>query len=1059
MTKEIIGYKGGKGGGSSASAPVESPDSLRSRQYARIIDLICEGEIEGLATGDAQSIYYNQTPLMNSDGSYNFSGVTVVTREGTQGQTYIEGFPSVESETAVNVQVTQSTPVVRTITDETVDKARITISIPQLYYTNTANGNTSGTSVEFKIEVQPDGGSYVEVASQVITGKTTTTYQRSILVPLDGDAPWNVRVTRITADSTSSYLQNDIYWASYTEITDAKLSYPNSALVATVIDSQQFDSIPVRGYDMKLLRIKIPSNYDPVARTYTGSWDGTFTIAWSDNPAWVFYDMITNDRYGLGAFIDETQVDKWSLYQIAQYCDGTVPDGFGGFEPRFTCNLYIQEQREAFQVLQDLASVFRGMIYMGGGLVVPTQDSPSDPVGLFSAANVVDGRFSYSGSSLKTRHTVALVYWNDPDDFYISKPEYVEDTDGIERYGIISTSITAFGCTSRGQAHRIGKWLLYSEANETETVSFKAGLDALLVRPGQLIQVQDKNRAGVRRSGRVVSATTTSVEIDRAFTIIVGQTYTMSVMMPDLTVATALISTVIGNTVTLQSALPDTPQVNAIWAISSDSLNLQTFRVITIINGQDGTVEITGLSYNESKYDFVENDVILTDNPISVINEPPDPPQNVTVTEALYQEASVVKTTVTISWSHVERAANYVLNYRIDDGNNIQITGLTTPVYEILDAIPGIYTVSITAISVNGKRSQPGGVTQEVYGKTAPPGNVGNFSMVGVSNGVAQLAWDQSVDLDVLIGGFVRIRHSPDTVSASWANAVDIGPALPGTATTASVPHIDGTYLAKFVDSSDNTSETANSVITKTASLITMNVVDTIDESTFTGTLTDCVFPGPLGGLSLDYAMDGSVLPEGTYDFAADYDLGAVYISRLTASITVEGFDDLDDIDSRLDPIDSWDFFDGDQVDDVNATLYVRTTNDDPGGTPTWSSWRPFFVGQYEARAFQFQLKVTSGNTTHNISVTGLTVTIDMPDRVESEDNISSGTSAYAVTFPHAFWATPSIGITADNMGTGDYYTITSKSESGFTVEFKNSAGTTVSRTFDYMAKGYGYQV
>jgi predicted phage tail protein len=1076
----IRGAKGGgKGGGGSGGStpPTEERDSLRSRQYARIIDLISEGEIEGFATGDLQSVYYDRTPLKNSDGSYNFTGVTVESRNGTQSQSYISGFPSVESEIPVNVQMFENIGVVRTITAAEADAVRVTVSIPALVRTDTQSGNVEGAELSYSIQLQSNGGGFTEVYRESIKGKTTTKYQRSYVVPLTGSPPWDVRLVRMTDDSNSQYLQNQTFWESYTTIVNSKLRYPNSALVATTIDSKQFSSIPVRSYDMKLLRTQIPSNATvrpDGSLTYSGTWNGTFQIAWHANPAWVFWDMMTNERYGLGNFVDVDQIDKWSLYQIGQYCDELVPDGFGGFEPRFLCNIYFQQQAEAFKVIQDLASVFRGLVYWASGQITATQDAPADVSALYTCANVVDGQFTYSGSSLKTRHTVALVNWNDPDDFYTLKPEYVEDRAGIERYGIIPTSIVAVGCTSRGQAHRVGKWLLYSEGNETETVSFRAGLDGILVRPGEIIAVQDKNRAGSRRGGRITTATQSSVTVDNPFIPTVGMTYTLSVMLPDGTVGTSVVVNVAGNTLNLATPLPIAPQANAIWMVSSADLATQLFRVVAVIDAGDGTIEITGLKHNPEKFDFVEDGLFLTENPISILNNPPNAPQNVQISESLYQSGSTVSAVVNISWDQVERADSYILVYQVDSNNPVIIDNVRTQNYDIWDAIPGLYNVSVVAVSINKKRSQSSAVTRVIFGKTAPPIDVQNFSLVGVTGGVAQLVWDQATDLDVQIGGYVRIRHTPDTTTPTWSNAVDIGPALPGGATTASVPHIDGTYLAKFVDSSGNSSVNASQVITRTASLIAMNVVTTINESTFAGTKTNTVYPGPFGGLSIGrtglfdeiadldsvFLLDsyGPIASSGEYLFASTFDLGGVYVSRLTAAITAQAYDDSATFDERLESIDDWGAFDGNVVDDVNAALFVRTTNDNPSGSPVWGSWRPFFVGQYEARAYQFKLLLTSANVGHNINVSQLVVTVDMPDRVESQRNITSGTGTLAVTFPVAFRVTPSIGITANNMATGDYYTITGASATGFSIQFRNSAGTGVSRVFDYIAKGYGYQ-
>jgi predicted phage tail protein len=665
MSKLIKGAGGGgKAGGGSARTPVESPDSLRSIQYARVLDLVAEGEIGGLVNG-LKSIYLDDTPLQNPNGTFNFTGVSVFARNGTQSQSHIPAFAGSEAELPVSTQVTKAVPVTRSISNINNTAARVTLSIPQLTLQNLTNGDLGGTSVEIAIDVQNNGGGFVAQAlrklyqssllsitpsgaisaavstkyqvvvawagqnvkapqtctyqlqyravgsgtwlvsqshtfqggafstggladyalgsvtanypsgsktfdltlaendyefrvvktsgsvqnppaffnvpaapsvglayggsvsiiggsvyapayTDVITGKTSSRYQRSYRIELPEGGPWDIRVRRITDDSVASNLQNDTYFDSITEIIDAKLTYPNSALVGLSIDAKQFNSIPTRGYEIYGLLIKVPSNYDPLTRAYTGTWDGTFTTAWSDNPAWVFYDMVTNARYGLGEFVSEDQVDKWGLYTIAQYCDVMVEDGFGGIEPRFTCNLYLQTREEAYRVVANLASIFRAVTFWGGGEVRVSQDAPQDVEQLFTKANVIEGQFSYSGSSGSVRHSVVLVSWNDPQDAYRQKIEYVDDDVAIARYGVIQTEIVALGCTSRGQAARVGRWLIYSEQNETETVTFRAGMDSVYVSAGSVITTQDPNRAGLRMGGRILPNSMILSTIDMA---------------------------------------------------------------------------------------------------------------------------------------------------------------------------------------------------------------------------------------------------------------------------------------------------------------------------------------------------------------------------------------------------------------------------------------------------------------------------------------------------------------------------------------------------------------
>lgn len=1253
----IKGAKGGGkgGGGGSARVAREAADSLRSKAFARIIDLICEGEIEGLVTGDLKSVYLDETKVQNADGSYNFTGIEAAFRNGTQNQTYIPGFESVEDEKSVGLEVKNSNPVIHTVSDLTIDALRVTIGLPQLTSQNTSNGDINGTSVEIAIDVKPNGGSYEEVISDVIKGKTTTRYQRSYRIDLDSTGPWDIRIRRITADSTKVALQNSTFWDSLTEITNAKLAYPNSALVASVIDAEQFSNIPKRGYDMKLLRTKIPSNAsvnENGSLTYSGSWDGTFQIAWHANPAWVFYDMLASNRYGLGEYISEDQIDKWTLYSIGRYCDEAVPDGFGGFEPRFTCNIYLQKQESAYKVLQDLASVFRGMIFWSSGLIVPTQDSPATAAMIYTKANIIDGKFTRSGTSLDTRHSVALVTWNDPADFYSQKVEYVEDAAAIERYGIKETQVIAVGCTSRGQAHRVGRWLLYSEANDTELISFSVGMDSLYVRPGQVMAIQDADRAAAREGGRVISATTTEVTVDSAFTPDVLGTYTLMVMLPDGTIGQSEIININGAVLTLASALSTAPAAGAVWAVTSNVLALEEFRVVGITDLNDGTFEISGLVYNELKYAAVEENIILTPVPTSLINTPPNPVTGITANDTLYDKTGSVAVRITVGWQAPARATSYIFSYRHEDGAIVTINGILEPIFEIENAQEGQYTFYITAVSAIGKRSTVATYTYTAVGKTAVPEDVQNFSLVSIGDGVANLTLSKSVDLDVLIGGYLRVRWSPLTNGVTWTDAVDIGPALPGHTTNFSVPHVSGTFLAKFVDSSGNQSDTASAVTTNIAVLLNSEQVTVIDESpSYSGTRTSIVTDSVLGGLKLSSSQNidditalidtwGSIDYEGGIALSGEYlydevvDFGAVYNCTVRHTLTASGFDAVNLIDSRLDLIDDWGKIDGDNVDHTNAQILVSTTQQDrftdqennladtdisgyadtrgvitenfttaPDGTltgavfiedtatgqhyarpehtgldlsaeytysiylkrlgarhvrllvrdndatanyiwvnvnlgdgtiinqlaagnasissinveaapnewyrvivtgvvnsaggttaqtylyslelnenisftgdgasgfyfygieilagdtaysPTWADYIPFFVAQLQARALRFKLALTTEQLTHNIVATDIGVTVDIPDRIEESHGISSTTSAKNITFQKAFYGVPGIAINANNMDSGDYYTITNESATGFTIQFFNSAASGVDRNFTYLAKGQG---
>lgn len=983
------GGKGG-GGGDAQRAPVEAPDSLRSIQYARVLDLVAEGEISGLVAG-AQSVYLDNTPLQNADGTYNFSGVTLDSTVGTQAQSYLPGFPSVESETAVNVEVSNAVSVTRQITNVNSDKVRVTISIPQLTSQNSTTGDLSGTSVAIAIDLQANGGGYVEQLTDTIAGKTTTRYQRSYEIELAGTAPWDIRVRRTTADSASVSLVNKTYWSSYTEIIDSKLTYPNSALVGIELDASQFNAVPVRGYDMKGALIQVPANYNPVTRVYTGVWDGTFTTAWSDNPAWCYYDLLTHDRYGLGAYIDAASVDKWVLYEIGQYCDELVDDGFGGEEPRFTCNLYLQTRDEAYKVLANIASIFRGMAYWGAGSITAVADMPADPAALYTAANVIGGQFSYQGSAKNTRHTVALVAWNDPDDAYRQKIEYVEDITGIDRYGIVETEIVAFGCTSRGQAHRMGRWLLYSERLETETVTFSVGLDGIFSPPGAVIQTQDPMRSGVRFGGRVVSATTLAVTIDSAVTIESGKTYTLSAVLPDGTVQDRPVTNAAGSAtiITLGAAFDTAPQAQAIWVLASSTLALETWRVLAVSEVDKAQFQITALKHNVNKFDAVENNLVLEPAQTTTLTSQPAAPSGLALSESLFEVGpGIVSSRAVLSW--IGTTGRYAVAYRSSVGNWVNLPETISQTIDIDGLEAGIYTFTVQQLNALGLRSSPATLVATLYGKTADPADVTGFSVIKVS-GIGKAQWAAASDLDVTVGGALVVRHNPDTSGVTWNNTF-IVEEFPGGQVEGDVPLMTGTYMAKFRDSTGHWSQNAVSFVL-TEGMITgfTTVATSTQHSAFTGSKTNVALVG--SSIQLDSAtliddmatsiddwpfLDslGGVSATGSYAFDTYLDMTTSATRRFEADIRVAQFDTGDLIDSRTDDIDDWDDIDGSTVNDCDVTLYAAITDDNPAGSPTWGPWVPFLVTDFTCRAAKFKLDFISAQATHNISVDQLKVDV-----------------------------------------------------------------------------------
>lgn len=732
---------GGKGGGN-ARTPVETPDSLHSMAVARIIDLVSEGEIRGLVAGN-QSIYLNQVPIQNPDGGLNFAGVSVDTRSGTQDQDYIPGFPSVENEISVNVELRSDQPVVRTVSGSDLSAVRIRLAVPALQEVDSENADRKGYSISYAVDLSVDGGAYSTVLNDAITGKTTTQYERSRRIDLPAGSQWQIRIRRLTPNQNNSLISDTVNVLSMTEIIDVKLRYPNSALCAVQVDASQFQNIPSRSYRVWGRIIRVPSNYDPIGRSYSGVWDGTFKSAWTNNPAWVFFDIVTNDRFGLGNRIPLDWVDKWRLYQIAQYCDQLVSDGMGGQEPRFTCSLYLQSRADAYKVLQDMAGMFRGISFYAAGQVMASADMPKDPGPTYSQANVIDGRFHYEGSGRKARHTVALVSWTDPDDFGRQKVEVVQHLDAIARYGVNQTEVTAIGCHSRAQAQRVGNHILYTESLETETVSFSVGLDALNCMPGDVIQVADPNRAGRRNAGRIRSAGASSLTLDQVpETMAVGDT--LRATLPNGRTEGRTINSVNAATgvVTVSAPWSSLPVAQSVWATESSDLVLQLFRVIAITEGEGLTYNISALKHVPGKYAAIDDGTRLELPPISII--PPSvqpPPTNVALSSHVVIEQGIATPTLTIQWTAAAKAIAYDVEWRRDDLNWVRAGRVAATGIDIPGIYAGQYLARVRAVNALNAVSLPAmSALTTIAGKTDPPPAVTSLTTTSIVFGI-QLAW------------------------------------------------------------------------------------------------------------------------------------------------------------------------------------------------------------------------------------------------------------------------------------------------------------------------------
>ncbi|WP_409264917.1 phage tail protein [Pseudomonas sp. KCJK9000] len=734
----ILGSKGE----SKPHTPVETPDSLINLSYANILDGISEGPIVGLVNG-AQSIYLDRTPLANSDGSMNFTGVTWEQRTGEHDQDHIAGFPAVESQHSVGVELKFSQPWVQAFSNLELSAVRIQLAVGALVVTE-QDGDRVGYKVAYEIDLSTDDSDYQVVQQGAFDGKTTTGYQRSIRIDLPkAERGWRLRVRRTTPDSTTSNIQATTSVGTYTEIIDAKLQYPYTALCGLKIDASQFSAVPERAYRIRGRIIQVPSNYDPAGRTYSGTWDGTFKLAWTDCPPWIWRDIVLNDRYGLGRFIDANQVDKWGLYQIAQYCDALVSDGKGGQEPRFTCNVYLQSRADALTVLQDLASVFRGMSYYAGSEVACAADMPGDPVYTYTNANVIDGKFNRPGSSGSTRFSVAKVAWSDRDNFGNQRVEYVQDQKSLVRYGVRETEVTAFGCVSQGQAQRAGQYILLTNRLETGTITFSVGLDGTICRPGDVVRVADEHYAGMPLAGRIKAATATTATLDNDITATAGDT--LVVILPKGVAETRVIRSISGRVVTVTEPFSAVPVKESVYTIETAELVAETYRVLTVNEnfGDDKLqYDIVAVARDDSKFDAIDNGAQIVIPPTSVLPAAVQaPPTNVELStfDTLNQGINVA--TMRITWDAPRGAQSYRVWWKRNNGDWIY-TGVTyTAALEVRGIYTGTYTARVAAVGVSGNSSiwalsEP----TTLSGKTGEPPAITSLSTESLLFGI-KITW------------------------------------------------------------------------------------------------------------------------------------------------------------------------------------------------------------------------------------------------------------------------------------------------------------------------------
>ena len=1023
--KRII--RGSKGGSPPPPKPTREPDTLHSRQYATFLDLISEGEIEGFATASKEGrtkgttaynnaalkdVFLNDTPVIRAsadstdigDGDRNFQNVTFNPRFGAGSQTAIPNIDSSVSTTSVGVEVTKAIPVTRQITNTNIDKVRVSITFPQLQKA-TDNGDLLGSEVQLEIAVQYNSGGFTTVITDTIKGRSGDAYQRDYGVELTGAFPVDIRVSRVTDDATDTNLQDTFQWTSFGELIEESRTYNNSAYAALRLDSMQFSSIPDRKFRIRGIKVRVPgaganSSGTPTVVTSQAVADslglgkvssfgfihypdgyifnGVMSAAtWCSDPAMVLLDLLTTSRYGFGDHITDASLDLFSFVTASKFASTLVDDGLGdnSKEPRFSCNVNIQNSKEAFELINELAGVMRCMPIWSAGSITITQDKPRDPSYLFNLSNVTEEGFSYSGSSLKTRHSVISVSYFNMDSQEIDF-EVHEDTALIAKIGTVVKKVKAFGCTSRGQAKRLAKAIVFAENNESEVVAFSTSIDSgAVVRPGAIIEIQDPVRAGVRRGGRLKSAASTTVVTidDTAATDLAVDAdgnptgdAKISIIMPDGTMEVGDISAVSGATITVNSVVknnPDgtqttqstfsaVPNGNTAFLISNTTTQSQLFRVITV-EEQDGiNYAITALSYVEGKYAFIEDGEALPARVVSKLNEPAEPPTGVGAVERIFPINNQAISKIIISWQPIVGVTEYQVNYRFGNDNFIS-ERVARPDFEIINSRKGTYTIQVFSYNVqNIISANSTDITFEAVGKTALPQNVTNLVAEPVSDQFIRLRFDKATDVDVTHGGNVVVRHSNiSDGTATFTNSTDAIPALPGSVSETLVPAVNGEYILKFRDDGGRLSPGETSVIVNTPDPFPKLTVFTDREDTdsppFAGEKVDCFFSDDVNGLVLgslvtldsesdfdaiaDFDFIGAVdITGGHYDFASKLDLGGKQPLRLTRHLVSQGFYPNDLVDKRTANIDTWTDFDGATAFDVNAKLLVATTDSDP---------------------------------------------------------------------------------------------------------------------------------
>ena len=1178
-------------------------DALQSKQFQTLIELLGSGELEGFpsATGSKGSTQYNTSALKDvllngtqvlqqaagtspNDEDFNFRNITFEPRFGTSDQTAIAGISETESETSVGVTVTQSTPVSRSISNTNVDAVRVTLGFPTLQKFED-NGDINGAEVALTIQTIENDGTTTTVITDTVKGRTASTYFRDykINLPSGTSFPVTIRVNRTTADSTETTLQDSFQWSSFTEIINESRAYANFAHVALRFDAETFPNQPRRMYRIRGTKIKIPHNGTVRADgsiSYSGTFNGTFKTdkEFSSDPAWILYDLLTTSK-GFGDHIAESSLDVFSFFSASQYASEQVDDGAGGTEARFSCNVVLNSQRAAYDTINNLASVMRAIPFYSAGAVNISYDKPTDPSYIYNLSNVSEAGFSYSSASKDTKYTVVNVSYFDNETQEVDY-ETVEDTALQAKYGIVTKNLSGFACTSRGQAARLGRWFLYTQNNEAETVTFTASLESgTIVRVGTVINIADPMRAGVRRGGRIktgVSTTQIIVDDQNNTDLATSGSATLGVILSDGTLETKTISDITGATITVDSAFSSVPQANSVWVIENTSVELQTFRVVSVTEQELLNYQIVAVVHDPNKYAFVEDGTALPARTITTLTALKDAPSSLQGTEQIVVLNNRAVSKLFIQWQPVSGVTEYMVQYRFQNENFIS-ERITRSDFTIFETLNGTYEVRVFSYNALGKPStNPATTTFTTVGKTALPADVQNVQIEPLSDQFVRLRFDKSTDVDVIHGGNVVIRSSNLTTGATFTNAVDVLPQLSGNISESIVPNIvNGTYLLAFRDDGGRLSANAASIKninTKPDIFPKLTILEDredLDSPPFQGVRDDCFFSDEVNGLVLgsttliddvtdfdaiaDFDFLGNVdfLTGGQYFFKSTLDLGGKQPLKLRRHFVTQGFLPNDLIDKRTANVDTWTDFDGATAFNVNATLSVATSDSDPdlsvsatytindgsggagttititktshgysvgslvtvdftsgtgvdgdyliasvpdantfilnsstslntSGNCTYSAefepYQKFVNGTYLGRGFKFKCDLLSTDPAQSIEIDQLGYFAELDSRTEtslgnaaasSGGFIASGVATKSVVFTDSFFTgqsgtsvaansvLPSIGITIENASSGDFFTLSNITGTGFDIDVKNGSSN-VNRNFKYAATGFG---